>query len=256
MHHYTLLSSTVSLFFLIFARVGTALSVSSGFGELFISPRIRLALAASLSFCLYFPLETSLSAATHSALISTFFGEMLIGFFAGLLARTAVLTLKTAGSVMSMFSGLHLGSFFSPLSSTEESAYSTFLTMTALTILFLGDMHHWILKGIVDSYTIYTPGQMDFPIFGFANFANWINRCFGMSLRLAAPFLVTQLLFFLGVGLVNRLVMQMQVYFLTQPIQILAGVLTLYLSLPFLLQAFFAFFEESIFTKFIVYPTG
>jgi flagellar biosynthetic protein FliR len=251
MHHYTLLPQNVFLFFLIFARVGAMLSVSAGFGEAFVSPRIRLALAASVSFCLFLPLESSLSKVAASAPIGLFLGEVAIGLFAGLLVRTAVLTLEMTGAAISMFSGLLLGSFFSPFSPQGESPYGTFLSLTVLTMLFLGDMHHWILRGIVDSYAVYTPGQADFPLLGMAAFVDWINRCFSMALQLAAPFLVTQLLFFLGVGLVNRLVMQMQVYFLMQPAQILVGVLTLYLSLPYLLRSFSAFFQESVFTKFI-----
>ncbi|MDR2417417.1 MAG: flagellar biosynthetic protein FliR [Holosporales bacterium] len=251
MPYYTFLPQNVCLFFLIFARVGSALSVSSGFGESFVSPRLRLALASSISFCLFFPLETSLSQAAHSASIGLFLGEIVIGLFAGLLVRTAILALETAGAAIAMFSGLHLGSFFSPFSPQGESAYGTFLSLTVLTVLFLGDMHHWILRGIVDSYTVYVPGQSEFPVLGIAAFVNWINHCFAMSLQLATPFLVTQFLFFLGVGLVNRLVMQMQVYFLSQPAQILIGGLTLYLSLPLLLRTFLAFFKESIFTHFV-----
>ncbi|MDR1910616.1 MAG: flagellar biosynthetic protein FliR, partial [Holosporales bacterium] len=203
----------------------------------------------------FLPLDASQSTAAHSASIGLFLGEIIIGLFSGLLVRTAVLALETAGAAMSMFSGLHLSSFFTPFSSQGDSVYGTFLSMTALTMLFLGDMHHWILRGIVDSYAIYSPGQSDFPVLGMAAFADWVSRCFAMSLQLSAPLLVTQLLFFLGIGLVNRLVMQIQVYFLAQPAQILMGVLTFCLSLPLLLRTFFPFLEESIVTKFIANVT-
>lgn len=212
-------------------------------------------LALSISFCLFFPLEHPLAHVAKAPSLGIFLGEVVIGLFMGLLVRMAVLALETAGAAMSMFSGLHLGSFFSPLFPQGESPYGTFLTMTMITLMFLGDMHHWILKGVVESYRLCEPGA-PLPLLQFASFADWVNRCFILSLQLAAPFLVTQLLFFLGVGLVNRLVAQMQVYFLSQPIQILMGLAMLAISLPLVTKTFFTFFAGAIFPRFVASPAG
>jgi flagellar biosynthetic protein FliR len=238
---YSFLTQSITLFFLIFARVGPAFALSAGFGESFVSPRIRLALALSCSFCLFFPLKFPLSTVAEVPSLGLFLGEVALGLLMGLCIRIAFLTLETTGTAISMFSGLHLGSFFSPFSPQGASPYGSFLTLTVLTFLFLGDWHHSLLRGLVESYHLHSPGQ-PFPSLNLAHFAEEVNSCFLLSLKLAAPFFVMQVLFSLGVGLVNRLVAPIPLYFLAQPVQILMGLLTLSLCLPFLLRTFLTFF--------------
>jgi flagellar biosynthetic protein FliR len=54
-----------------------------------------------------------------------------------------------------------------------------------------------------------------------------VTASFGLALRLASPFLLISLLWQSGLGLLSRLVPQLQVYFAAMPAQILGGLLLL-----------------------------
>ena len=65
-------------------------------------------------------------------------------------------------------------------------------------------------------------------------------------MQIAAPFVVVGLLFSLGVGLVNRLIPQVQVFFIAMPMQIAGGFLVLSLTITGAMMWFLGAFENEI----------
>jgi flagellar biosynthesis protein FliR len=61
---------------------------------------------------------------------------------------------------------------------------------------------------------------------------------FRIGVQLAAPFLVFGLLFNLGLGILSRLMPQMQAYFVGVPLSILGGLLLLALALSTMMSTF------------------
>jgi Flagellar biosynthesis pathway, component FliR len=78
-----LLPAEVFVYFLVFTRVGAALAVMPGFGETYVSPRIRLLIALTMTGVLGPILESSLPPppAQPISLVLLVGGEMTIGFF-------------------------------------------------------------------------------------------------------------------------------------------------------------------------------
>jgi flagellar biosynthetic protein FliR len=65
---------------------------------------------------------------------------------------------------------------------------------------------------------------------------------FKIGMQLSAPFLVFGLVFNIGLGILARLMPQMQVYFVGVPLSILAGFLILGLVITALMGAFIDYF--------------
>jgi flagellar biosynthetic protein FliR len=73
---------------------------------------------------------------------------------------------------------------------------------------------------VVDSYTLFSPGGA-LPWDDFSDLmTRTVAHAFGLGMQIAAPFLVVGLVFYLGLGLINRLMPQMQVFFIAMPLQI------------------------------------
>src|SRR4029078_836207 len=91
------------------------------------------------------------------------------------------------------------------------------------------DMHHLVIAALNDSYTLFEPG--DLPTSGDA--AALINKtvagAFRVGIQLSAPFIVFGLLFNIGLGVLARLMPQMQVFFVGLPLSIIIGFLILLL---------------------------
>ena len=88
-----------------------------------------------------------------------------------------------------------------------------------------------VIAALNDSYSIFKPGET--PAFGdVANLlSTTVAGAFRVGVQLSAPFLVFGLLFNLGLGVLSRLMPQMQVFFVGMPLSILAGLLILVLVL-------------------------
>jgi flagellar biosynthetic protein FliR len=59
-----------------------------------------------------------------------------------------------------------------------------------------------------------------------------MSETFLLSFQIAAPFVVVGLIFYLGLGLLGRLMPQMQVFFVAMPLQIMVGLGVLFIALP------------------------
>jgi flagellar biosynthetic protein FliR len=81
-----------------------------------------------------------------------------------------------------------------------------FLTLLGITLVFATDLHHLVIAGMNDSYTIFQPGEM--PLVGDAaqHVTRIVATAFRIGIQLSAPFLVFGLLFNLGLGVLSRLI--------------------------------------------------
>jgi flagellar biosynthesis protein FliR len=93
-----------------------------------------------------------------------------------------------------------------------------------------------------DSYKIFAPGEV-VPTGDVAALATQaFTVAFKIGLQLSAPFLVFGLVFNVGLGLLARMMPQMQVYFVGVPLSILGGFLILVTVLATMMGRFLDYF--------------
>lgn len=220
-------------FFLVFSRVGAALMVLPGFGEAYVSPRYRLVLALAISLVVV-PFLIPLLPPAPSNSLSLFLllsGEIVVGLFLGAIARTMLSALQVAGMVIAFQSSMANAFSFDPISAQQGALAGGFLTTVGLLLIFVTNMHHLMLSAVVDSYAVFAPGALP-PLGDFSDAVTRIvARSFVLGLKIAAPFITIGLMFSLGVGLLARLMPQVQVFFIAMPLQIALGFLMLALTL-------------------------
>jgi flagellar biosynthetic protein FliR len=211
--------------FLIFVRVGAAFSLLPGFAEAYVPVRARLLLAATVSFVLVPVIAPGLPPTPNSVpgLLLLLGFESGIGAFLGLIARFTFTSLQTAGVIIGMQTSLSAAFAFDPSTAQQGALTASFLGALALVSIFVTDLHHLMLRAIADSYTLFPPGG-SVPIGDFADvLARLLSSSFLLGVRIGSPFLVFGVIFFLGLGILARLMPQMQVFFVSQPVQILLG---------------------------------
>jgi flagellar biosynthetic protein FliR len=215
-------------FMLTFARVGTLVMLMPGIGEQMISARLRLALALLLSLVL-FPLTRTLlpADAAPGAAIGLLAGELAVGFVLGLSVRMVVAALQTAGNVVAQQLGLSFAMTVDPAMGGQQAAVGNFLTLLGLTLIFAFDLHHLAIMAIRDSYAFLPPAGMPGTGDAAALAMKAVGRSFALAVQLAAPFIAFGILFNLGLGVLSRLMPQLQVFFLAMPAAILIGMAVL-----------------------------
>jgi flagellar biosynthetic protein FliR len=239
------LPALAAAFLLTFARVGTMVMLLPGIGEMNLPSRVRLAMALVLTAIL-FPAHQSAYAVDLKALgpvLVMLFQELIVGAVLGLTARLAISALQVAGLVVAQQLGLGFVTAIDPTQNQQGMLVGNFLTVLGVMLIFATDLHHLVIAALNDSYAIFRPGEM--PLVGDVaqHITKVISTSFRIGIQLSAPFLVFGLLFNLGLGILSRLMPQMQVFFIGLPLSILLGLLLLLLVIGAMLGTFTGYLE-------------
>jgi flagellar biosynthetic protein FliR len=115
-----------------------------------------------------------------------------------------------------------------------------------LLVIFALNLHHLLILAVVNSYQIFIPGE---PIlvedFAFT-VARVTTESFKLGIQLAAPFIGLGLVFYSAMGIINRLMPSMQIFFVAIPLQVGMGLALMALSLPVLFGWFIEAFEAQM----------
>ncbi len=234
--------------FLVFARVGAAVALLPGIGEVYVSTRIRLIFAGGLALLLAPVVRAQLPVepGTPVELLILLATEIGIGIFIGSATRMTLNALQTAGAIVGMQTSLSAAMAFDPSTAQQGALTGSFLGAVALIVIFAGDFHHLMIRAIADSYTLFPPGET-WPVGDFSRvMVQLVASSFSLGVRMAAPFIVFGVVFFLGLGLLARLMPQMQVFFVSQPAQILLGLMLLAATLVASMLVFINSFEDTM----------
>lgn len=233
---------------LVFARVGAAVMLLPGFGESYVTPRMRLMFAVVLSIVVT-PIVAKLLPslpANAIALMLLLAGEIVIGLFIGGLVRLLVTSLHVAGVVIGYHTSLANAMVFDPGNAQQGSVIGTFLNLLGVFLIFMSDLHHLMLMALTDSYALFVPG-LALPVGDFSDLAaQWVAQSFSVGLRIAAPFVVVGLVFYIGLGLLARLMPQVQVFFVAMPLQVMLGFFILMLVLSASMTWFLQVFQDGV----------
>jgi flagellar biosynthesis protein FliR len=240
----SLLPALAAAFLLVFARVGAMVMLMPALGEENIPMRVKLSIALMLTLVLL-PLHRSayhVDMTSLSGLLVLMLHEIVIGIILGATARVTLSALQVAGSVIAQQMGLGFVTSVDPTQGQQGVLVGNFLTMLGITMLFATDSHHLVIAALSDSYKIFAPGESmltgDVASLATQAFA----AAFKIGLQLSAPFLVFGLVFNIGLGVLARLMPQMQVYFVGAPLSILAGFLILAIVLAAMMGTFLDYF--------------
>lgn len=219
------------VFFMMFARVGTMMALMPGLGERAMPMRVRLGVALLLTLILM-PLHRPLyqvDLTRPAAVFLLLFMEIAVGFTLGMAGRIAVSALQTAGVVIANAVGLGFAMQVDPTQGQQGAVIGNFLGMLGIAIIFATDLHLLVIAAISDSFTVIRPGIL--PASGDAAqfLVSVMSRAFLVAIQLSAPFLVFAIVFNVGLGVLAKLMPQMQVFFVAMPVTIGVGFLILML---------------------------
>jgi flagellar biosynthetic protein FliR len=213
-------------YLLIFARVGTILMFIPGLGEQAIPVQLRLTFALALTLVLLPLLSSNLPTLPQDfgALGLLFLHEIAIGLILGGISRLIVMATDVAGSIIAFQTGLSIAQGADPSQSGVQGAViGNFLSMLGVTMIFATGLHHLALSAIVSSYKMMSPTDTLMVSDALQMAIKVASEGFLVGVQMAAPFIVMGLVFNVGLGILSRLMPALQVYFLSMPANIFAG---------------------------------
>lgn len=243
------LPETAYIFLLIFARVGTMLMLIPALGEAMIPARLRLSFALALSLVLYPMLSTEVPSipADVFGIVTLLFHELIIGLILGGIARLVVMATQVAGSIIAYQAGLSFAQSADPTQGGVQGALiGGFLSFLGVALIFATDLHHVALAAIYDSYMIFTPTSPLMWGDALQMAIDAFSAAFVIGVQMSAPFIVFGLVFYLGLGILNRLMPQLQVFFIAMPASIAVGLLLFALLLAMMMGWYLMHFEGQL----------
>jgi len=227
--HYIWQLNQVFPFLLVFARISATFTFIPGFGERIIPMQMRFIFSFIISLLLFPLLIPYLPEKAENAwfFMCLCMAEIFIGLFMGMCGRLLFSTLDIVGTFIGFKIGLMNAFSVNPISGTSGSLAGLLMSLTATTLLFVADIHHSIIKTLLNSYEIYQPVQLPVLLTLSQETLEVIVYItvlsFTLALQMSTPFIILGLLYFISLGILNRLMPQLPVFFIGQPLQLFLG---------------------------------
>ena len=213
-----------------------------------IPPRIRTGLTLSLGI---FLIPVILSQGPPPPLGLTFAlvacKELFLGFAFGFPFALMLFAAQSAGDLISSASGASMASAFDPASHDEISPTGNMLRQYCQVLFFISGTYTLLLEALFESYRLW-PVASFYPVMG-QDGINFFIAVFGQFtssiMLLAFPALTVIFLVNISLAFISRYVPQVNVFFLAMPINSLAAVFVITLSLPIYAHLFNAKFVKT-----------
>ena len=236
-----------------FARVGAALMIMPGIGDSFTPIQFRLLFALAFNLIVS-PLVAHLlppMPASAAALVLLMGKEVLIGLFFGTIARIMIATLDTVGMIISTQSSLANAMIFNPQMASQGSLIGALMSMLGLVLLFALNLHHMLLAGIVQSYAAFPAMDWVFPVEDFHKaLVLFVSQSFAIAVQLTLPFFLIILMLYVGMGILARLMPQLQIFVFAIPIQVLLSLFVMLTTLHLIMSGWGQYFADGLTTIF------
>ena len=251
MHTYPieqLLPANIFALVLVATRIAGAITFLPGFGDAYVPVRVRVVLAFAITIVVTPVLAERLPAepkdfAVLAALVAT---EAFIGSFIGLVARVLLASLETAGAIIATQSSLASAITFDPGSQRNETLPASLMGALALVLIFALNIHHMLLTGLVDSYQTFPAGIVP-PLDDMSHaMIRLAAQGFVISLEISAPYIILGTMFYLALGLVGRIMPQLQIFYIGLPLQIMGGLTMLMVTMSAAVLWFLGTFQDVV----------
>jgi flagellar biosynthetic protein FliR len=229
----------VITFLLVFGRTSGLIVSAPFWGSRIVPVVVRVWTAVLLAFASYSRVgKVALQDLTMVRLIVALAGEIFIGLILGWAAQLVFSGMRLAGQQIETKSGLALLQIVDPNEGAPSGIFSAFLELTAGLIFFSLNGHHLLIQALSSSYTTFPLAAAEFPIAMMGALATSAGTIFSIALRISAPVVIGLLLSDIALGIISRVIPQMNVFIVAQPVQFGLVLFLLMLSLP-ALGAFF-----------------
>ncbi|MBB5685221.1 flagellar biosynthetic protein FliR [Sphingobium boeckii] len=215
----------VTGFLILFARIGAVLMLLPAFSEEAIPAQIRLLLGMGFTAGLFGLLHGRLTPAqlTDTALPGIIISELLVGLAIGSIISIVFKAAAIAGGIVSMQIGLSSALVSDPALGGQSPMIAHFVAVAATVVCLAMGVHHLWIGSMIQSYTVFPVGGLP-PAEDFARLAiSAVGHAMGLGLGMAAPLIVYGIVFNVALGLAARMAPAIQVFFITQPLNIMMG---------------------------------
>lgn len=170
--------------------------------------------------------------------------ELMVGMVIGFVTSITFAGIQLAGQLLDLNMGLSLVNVLDPTTNTQVPLLGNLLYIISILIFFVIGGHLWLITAVMESYAIVPLGMAEVTPQLTEAILIMTARMFVVGVKIAAPIVAALFLTIVALGILNRAVPQLNVFFMGLPLQFAIGIFMLILVMPLFLSYLQVLFRD------------
>lgn len=242
------------VFFMVFIRISSLILSVQAFFPSDTPALLKIGLSMVVSMIISPLLDSSAVISINSlmGLIPLVFKEIIVGLSMGFIINLVFSIAQMAGQMMDFSIGFSMMTLFDPIASENLSVMGRVLYWLSLMVFMLVDGHLIVVKALIDSFKVVALGGFTFLPQHSTYMIHIIFEFFVIGFKIAIPIILILLITEIVLGLVSRIMPQLNAMILGMPIKLLVGLSAFGVLIPMIMKVIVTNFGrlDDIFTEY------
>ena len=231
MINYSFTMVELEFYLLVLCRVSCLIFIAPFYSTTGIPARIKIGLSIFVSFLIYqiLPEHPIMEYDTVYGYAILVLKEILTGLLMGYGCNICTTVISFAGRIMDMETGLSMASLMDPATKQDMSITGILYQYGVLLMLIASGMYQYILKALVESYTLIPVGRAIFPtdrLLDVMFLADYIM----IGFRICLPVFAVMIILNAVLGILAKVAPQMNMFAVGIQLKVFVGLSTLYVT--------------------------
>ncbi|MFC1513514.1 flagellar biosynthetic protein FliR [candidate division KSB1 bacterium] len=222
------------VFFIGFVRVATILVTVPVFGYQSVPSAVKAGLAFFVCLVLFPTIEATDFKVPIEFLpfVLMILKEVVFGLVIGIAANFLFIGVQMAGEVIGLDMGFGMVNIVDPMSGEHVSIISQFKYIISLLLFLTINGHHFLLNAIRTSFMVVPLGTAKFTGMLSTQLVTMSTDIFKIAIQIGGPVIITLFLTSFVMGIIARVVPQMNIFIIGFPLKIGVGFIMIWASFP------------------------
>ena len=236
MLNYTFSLVDFELLILILVRISCFVYAAPFYGMANVPSRVKIGLSCFISILIFSSVDQSEVAYTgmigYAVIVLK---EGITGLLMGFAANICNSIILFAGNIIDMDIGLSMAQEFDPMMKTQVTITGNLYQYFILLLLVVTDMHHYILRALIDSYIVIPVNGQVFDWNSLAgSMVTYMTDMFVIAFRIVLPIFACIMVLNCILGIMAKVAPQMNMFAVGMQMKVLVGLIVLFLTISLL----------------------
>lgn len=221
----------LDIYLLVFARIAGIILMNPIISKTNVPSMVKVALVLCISVLIapVIPIPNDYEAGTFDFLLN-FGKEIAIGFLLSYVFNVFFYMLMTAGDFLDTNFGFAMAKVLNPATNIQSAFTSNLLSTFFVLYFFATNSHLSLINVAISSFDIVPIGFEGFALDSAASFAiDLFGNTFSLALKLAIPFIATEFVLEVSLGILMKLIPQIHVFVIQIQLKIMLAIVLLFI---------------------------
>lgn len=155
--------------------------------------------------------------------------ELLAGVILGFSTSICMYIINFSGQLIDMEIGFSMVNMLDPVSKIQTTITGNFYSYFVMLMLMVTDMHHYLIRAVMDSFRVVPVGQVNIPGNIYEAFLKFMVDYFIIGFRIILPIFAATLLVNVVLGVLAKAAPQMNMFVIGMQLKVIMGLALLWI---------------------------